>query len=356
MIKPIIAVTMGDPAGVGPEVTIKALTAPEIRRLCFPVALGNLQVFQKAARRSHLPIRIQEITDVKQIALPGHTVGVLNCTKLEMTRFKPGISTAQTGRAALEAVQTAARLAVTGGVSAITTSPISKEAIRAAGCPHPGHTELLAELTASPEVGMLMVAPIPRFIVGAGLKPVPTHLRILLVTTHVSIKELPKFLTTERVLMAIRLASMASRQYFGLRTPKIAVAGLNPHAGEGGFLGSEEQQIIDPAIERARQMGHKVSGPFPADTLMLRVIQGAYDMVVAMYHDQALIPIKLLSFGKAVNVTVGLPFIRTSVDHGTASDIAWKGKADPGSLIAAIQLAAQLSSTRKHTSEPKEST
>jgi 4-hydroxythreonine-4-phosphate dehydrogenase len=201
---------------------------------------------------------------------------------------------------------------------------------------------------------MLMVAPLPKQFMGHTSRLKSSHgiqlspqLRILLVTTHVAIKDLPEILTAARVLTAIRLASQAGQQYFGIRSPKIAVAGLNPHAGEGGILGLEEQQIILPAISRARQMGLKVSGPFPADTLMLRVIQGDYDLVVAMYHDQALIPIKLFSFGKAVNVTVGLPFIRTSVDHGTASDIAWRGKADPSSLITAIQLAVQLSKKRK---------
>ena len=343
MTKPIIAVTMGDPAGIGPEVTIKALAAPEIRRCCHPVALGNLRVFQKAAQQSRSPLRIQEIMDVKQATLLRNTIAVVNCTKLDITGFIPGVPDAQTGRAALETVQAAVNLAVTGAVSAMTTAPLSKEALRAAGCPHPGHTELLAELTASPKVGMLMVAPLPRFTVGAGFKPAPAQLRILLVTTHVAMSDLPKILTATRVLTAIRLASQAGQQYFGIRSPKIAVAGFNPHAGEGGLLGLEEQQVILPAIEQARQVNLKVSGPYPADTLIPRVIREHYDIAVAMYHDQALIPIKVLSFGKAVNVTVGLPFIRTSVDHGTASDIAWKGKADPQSLIAAIQLAVQLS-------------
>jgi 4-hydroxythreonine-4-phosphate dehydrogenase len=280
---------------------------------------------------------------------------------LRLRQIRPGITSAEAGKAALSAIQVAVRLATTGAVSAITTAPISKEALRAAGCPHPGHTELLAELTESKEVGMLMVAPVPRWF--QKLRIANCHdfgfkirnpkseirnsfIRIMLVTTHLSISDLPIALTPSRLLTAIRLAHQSARRDFGLRHPRLAVTGLNPHAGEGGLLGSEEQKIILPAIEQARAMGLRVWGPFPADTLMVKAARGDYDMVVAMYHDQALIPIKLLAFGRAINMTVGLPFIRTSVDHGTAFDIAGKGLADPGSLIEALKWAAQLSKKR----------
>lgn len=339
-MKPIIAITMGDPAGIGPEIIVKALTHPEVHRWCRPLILGDPHVFQETIRRSRLStsggLKLQVVHDVKQAAPTRSVMAVLPCAHIPMARFKRGIPTAETGRAALEAIQVAVRLATTGAVSAITTAPISKEALRAAGCPHPGHTELLADLTESPEVGMLMVG---------------GQLRIMLVTTHLAISDLPIALTPSRVLTAIGLAHQSAHRDFGIRHPRLAVAGLNPHAGEGGLLGSEEQKIILPAIERARAMGLRVWGPYPADTLMVKAAQGHYDMVVAMYHDQALIPMKLLAFGRAVNMTVGLPFIRTSVDHGTAFDIAGKGLADPGSLIEAIKLAAQLSQKKVASSQ-----
>ena len=353
-MRPVIAVTMGDPAGIGPEIIVKALATPEIYQWCRPIALGNAQIFRRATQKTRSSLRIREMADIHQATFSKNTLTVLNCTQVGMDDFKPGIPSAKTGRAALEAIQTAVQLINNGSVSAITTAPLSKEALRAAGCPHPGHTELLSELTGYPEVGMLMVAPLPKQFMTHRSRTIATHhpqplsqLRILLATTHVALKTLPEILTPSRVSTAIRLAEGALQKHFGIPKPKVVVTALNPHAGEGGLFGQEETQIILPAIEEARRTGTDVVGPFPADSLMPRVILGHYDVVVAMYHDQALIPVKLLSFGKAVNLTVGLPFIRTSVDHGTAYDIAWQGKADPGSLIAAIQLAAQLS--RKKT-------
>jgi 4-hydroxythreonine-4-phosphate dehydrogenase len=332
--KPFIAITMGDPAGIGPEIIAKALVRPEIYRWCRPVVAGDSGVFQTVIRRNRLPLRLDEITDVRSAAPSRKVMALHPCVKVALSGLRPGVSTPETGRAALEAIQAAVRLATVGSVSAVTTAPISKEALKAAGSPHPGHTELLADLTATPEVGMLMVG---------------GRLRIMLVTTHLALRDVPMQLTASRVLTAIRLADRSARQHFGIPRPRIAVAGLNPHAGEGGLFGAEEQGIIHPAIEQARRQGISVWGPFPADTLMTKAVRGEYDMVVAMYHDQALIPIKLLAFGRAVNMTVGLPFIRTSVDHGTAYDIAGKGLADPGSLIEAVKLAAQLSKVSRKT-------
>jgi 4-hydroxythreonine-4-phosphate dehydrogenase len=220
-------------------------------------------------------------------------------------------------------------------VAAIVTAPISKEALHAAGYPYPGHTELLAELGGVKEVGMLMVSP-------SRSKKNP-GLRILLVTTHLAMRDVPQRLTRERVQTAIRLAHDAAVRLFKIRRPRLAVTGLNPHAGEGGLFGHEEDEIIRPAVEAARHDGIPVVGPKPADSLIRQAFEGKYDLVIAMYHDQALIPIKLLGFGRAVNVTVGLPFVRTSPDHGTAYDIAGKGIADPGSLIEAIRMAVSLS-------------
>jgi 4-hydroxythreonine-4-phosphate dehydrogenase len=230
-------------------------------------------------------------------------------------------------------ITTAVRLAEAGSIQGIVTGPINKEAINLAGYRYPGHTELLADLTHSQEVGMM--------IVGGPLK-------IMFVTTHLAIRNLAASLTPERVGLAIRLADRALREHFGIRRPRIGVAALNPHAGEGGLFGNEEQQCILPAAREAREAGIHASDPLPADTLFGKAVRGDYDGVVAMYHDQGLIPLKLVAFGKCVNLTVGIPIIRTSVDHGTAYDIAGRGKADSGSLVEAVRLAARLATRRRN--------
>ena len=343
-MKPTIAITMGDPAGIGPEIIVKALSLPTLYRRCHPIVLGDPNVFREAAQSLSSSIRVEEISDARNQKTSRSSLRVLKCTRISPEDFKLGIPTAHTGRAAYESIETAVRLAIRGDVSAITTAPISKEALVAAGYPFPGHTELLASMAKSQEVGMLMLAPFTKR--GNNRS---SWLRILLVTTHTALNSISKTLTTQKVLSAIRLAFLASQQIFSIEQPRVAVSGLNPHAGEGGLFGSEEETIILPAIRKAHGMGYRVDGPFPADTLMVRAVRGEYDMVIAMYHDQAMIPVKLLSFGKAVNITVGLPFIRTSVDHGTAYDIAGKGKADSGSLVSAITLAANLSKKHNRT-------
>jgi 4-hydroxythreonine-4-phosphate dehydrogenase len=238
----------------------------------------------------------------------------------------------QTGAASAAFIIKAVRLAQLGCLDAIVTGPINKEAINLAGYDYPGHTEMLADLTRSRESGMM--------ILGGPLK-------IMFVTTHVAVKHLPASLTTKRIGKAIRLAHKALREYFGVKKPKIGVAAFNPHAGEHGLFGNEEQRVILPACRQARARGINASDPLPADTLFGKAARGAYDGVVAMYHDQGLIPLKLLAFGRCVNLTIGLPIIRTSVDHGTAYDIAGRGTADPGSMVEAITLAARLVKRRK---------
>ncbi|MBI3610299.1 MAG: 4-hydroxythreonine-4-phosphate dehydrogenase PdxA [Nitrospirae bacterium] len=349
MMKPIIAITMGDPAGIGPEIIVKALSkllGSQVRQLCRPVVVGNRAVMEKAAKRLKSSIEIRSMTDPETAVSSKAGMDLIDLENTDLSRLVIGRPDAAGGRAAVEAIRAAVRLAMDRRVAAIVTAPISKEALHAAGYPYPGHTELLAELSGAKEVGMLMVAPLPKAI-RTRLTPhasrLTPQLRILLATTHLAMRDVPLRLTRERVQSAIRLAHEAAIRQFKIRRPRLAVTGLNPHAGEGGLFGREEDEIIRPAVESERRNGIPVIGPKPADSLIRRAFEGRYDIVVAMYHDQALIPIKLLAFGRAVNVTVGLPFIRTSVDHGTAYDIAGKGIADPGSLIEAIRLAVALS-------------
>lgn len=330
---------MGDPAGIGPEVVAKALAGSEIRRVCRPVVIGSLPVLEKTVRSLRLPLRVIEVSGPALSQVEGHDqplgqrgeLPVLDPLDRPLGPFRIGVAAARTGAASVAFIKEAVRLAQAGCIDGIVTAPISKEAINLAGFQYPGHTELLADLTRSSEVGMM--------ILGGPLK-------ILFVTTHVAIRDLPRALTTECVERAIRLAHRALREYFGVSRPRIGVAALNPHAGEAGLFGDEERGSILPATRRARTAGIRASDPLPADTLFGKAVRGEYDGVVAMYHDQGLIPLKLVAFGKCVNLTVGLSIIRTSVDHGTAYDIAGKGVADPGSLVEAVRLAARLAGQR----------
>jgi 4-hydroxythreonine-4-phosphate dehydrogenase len=293
---PLIAVTVGDPSGIGPEIAIKATRDPRVAGVCRPVLYGP------------------------------HT-------EAELRPYAVGRVSALSARAAYDAIVRATGDALAGGVGAIVTAPIHKEAFAAAGYPWRGHTDLLAHLCNTPRVAMMFWS---------------DQLRVVLATVHIPLAEVPHALTRERLLDVVRLTA-ASLPAFGLATPRLSVAGLNPHAGEHGLIGREEVDVIAPVIDVARSEGIDVRGPFPADTLFVRAARGEFDAVIACYHDQGLVPVKLLAFGRAVNVTLGLPIIRTSVDHGTAFDIAGTGVADEGSLVEAIVLAARLVSTR---SEP----
>ncbi len=257
---------------------------------------------------------------------------VLDPLERPLGRYRLGAVSKKTGAASAAFIVKAVRLAQLGCIDAIVTGPINKEAINLAGYDYPGHTEMLAALTKSRESGMM--------IIGGPLK-------IMFVTTHVAHRKLAKTLSADNIGKAIRLAHKALREYFGIPKPRIGVAALNPHAGEHGLFGDEEQRVIRPAVRRARARGITASDPLPADTLFGKAARGDFDGVVAMYHDQGLIALKLLAFGRCVNLTIGLPIIRTSVDHGTAYDIAGKGVADPGSMVEAITLAARLAAKRK---------
>ncbi|MBM4124737.1 MAG: 4-hydroxythreonine-4-phosphate dehydrogenase PdxA [Nitrospira sp.] len=329
--KPILALTMGDPAGIGPEVIAKVMAGPEIHRLCRPLIIGSQAVMERTVRTLRLPLQAVRV-EGHELRGRRDKLPILDPLVHPLGRFQVGRVSQSCGAASVAFITKAVRLAEAGCVDAIVTGPINKEAINKAGFDYPGHTELLADLTRSREVGMM--------ILGGPLK-------IMFVTTHVAIHDLPEALNTARVGKAIRLADRALREYFGLAKPRIGVAALNPHAGEGGLFGDEEGRVILPAARRARAAGILASDPLPADTLFGKAVRGDYDGIVAMYHDQGLIPLKLVAFGRCVNLTVGLPIIRTSVDHGTAFDIAGKGVADPGSLIEAVKLAARLAALRR---------
>ena len=296
MSKPVIAITAGDPAGIGPEIARKAADDSHVRAVCDPVIYGP-------PPDAH---------------------------------FEPGVLSAEAGRAAYDAICAAVRDALAGRVAGIATAPVNKLGFSRAGLDWKGHTDLLASLTHSRRAAMMFWS-----------KP----LKVVLATVHVPLADVPRLLTPELLGDIVDLTARELPR-FGIDGPRLALAGLNPHAGEEGLLGREDQEILRPAVEAARARGVAIDGPFPGDTIFVRAARGEFDAVIACYHDQGLIPVKLLAFGHAVNVTLGLPIIRTSVDHGTAFDIAGKGVADPSSMIEAVLLAAQLSKPQGHRSAP----
>lgn len=332
--RPILAITLGDPAGIGPEVIVKALTRPDIQQLCRALVVGDRRILARAATwvdQPHLAFEVAPRPDQGAYA-PG-MISVLDLHNADPAVISPGQISADAGRAAVESVQRACDLALAGEVEAVVTAPLNKEAMHLAGFKYPGHTELLAERTQAKRVSMLLVGP---------------SLRVVHVSTHVSLAEAIRRVTPQRVREVIDLAQHAC-QALGIRRPRIAVAGLNPHAGEAGLFGDEEIRAVMPAVAAARQDGLDVSDPLPPDTVFLRAVKGEFDIVVAMYHDQGHIPMKLLAFDSGVNVSIGLPIIRTSVDHGTAFDIAGTGKANESSMVAAISVAVQMAQAHAQT-------
>ncbi len=322
---------MGDPVGVGPEIIAKVIDSGEILSFCRPVVIGDAGVMRKLIEEMRLAISVSEVTLIAE-ANPGRgKLDVLSVGAVDLQAHiwgRPGISS---GKAVVEYIKKAVELTLSGAADAIVTAPINKEMMNAAGYRYAGHTELLADLTNSKDYGMLFV--------GGGL-------RVILATIHVALKDVHKHINAGGIVKTLRLAHRAM-QAFGVTDPRIGVAALNPHAGEGRLFGNEEWDEILPAVIKAREEGINASDPIPADTLFYKARNNYYDIVVAMYHDQGLAPLKMLAFGNAVNVTVGLPIIRTSVDHGTAYDIAGKGCADPASLLEAVKLAADMSAHKK---------
>lgn len=336
MAKPIVAITMGDPAGVGPEVILKALAHSEVRKVCHPLVLGDWEVLQRTWRgKRHYP-KLVPWENGQPIAKSGKAVPVYSLSSLSLKQSLPGYPSKACGEAAYCYIRKATELAQSQVADAIATAPISKRILRLAGHHYPGHTELLAELTRTRECRMMLL--------GKGLK-------VVLVTVHLPLAQVARELTRRRVRVTLELTHEALRRYFGISHPRLAVAALNPHAGEEGIFGREEKRIILPAVTEVKGQGIQAKGPFPADTLFHQAVRGDYDAVVCMYHDQGLIPLKLLHFFGGVGLTLGLPLIRTSVDHGTAYDIAGKDRADDSSMKEAILLAARLARQKKRWRE-----
>ena len=330
--KPIIGITMGDPVGIGPEIIVKALEENSVWDACLPFILGDGKVMDNTLKLLGSGLELRLVTEIKKNNKKEKVINLLALSKLNPDQVFFGKPNKETGDAMVGYIKKAIHLALEKKIDGMVTCPINKAAMALAGYAYPGHTELLAEETNTKEYAMML----------AGKK-----LKVVLVTIHLPLRRVPEVLSPEKVFSCIYLSHNYLKEFFGIRKPRLAVAALNPHAGEGGLFGEEEEKIIDPMIKKAREGGINVVGPFPPDTLFYFAVKGHYDAVICMYHDQGLIPLKILHFEDAVNVTLGLPIIRTSVDHGTAYDIAGSGRASPKSLINAIRLAAQMASFRE---------
>ena len=338
---PRIGITMGDPAGVGPEITVKALAVPEVAASCRAVVVGSGDALAAAIELVRAPLALHRVKAVEDCRHAPGTLECLDLANVDMASLPRGAVSPEAGRAAYAYIETAVGLCQRRAIDGIVTAPINKEALAAAGHQHTGHTEILAKLSGTKDFAMLLMG---------------KELRVIHVTTHVALRRVPELCTRERVGRVIALAQ-ETMNFLGVARPRIAVCGLNPHAGEEGLFGDEEQREIGPATEAARRAGLDVHGPLPADTLFSRARGGEFDIVVAMYHDQGHVPVKTLGFTfdqktgvwtglSGVNVTVGLPFLRVSVDHGTAFDRAWKGIANPESMMEAIDVAVSMLGAR----------
>lgn len=334
MVQPLIAITMGDPSGVGPEVILQALADPQLRRCCTPLVLGDLRAMQRAVKVCDSSLQLATVgAAVEALGLPEGALALLPLSELADDDIRYGQPSERSGDAVYRYIRRAAELCLTGEVAAMATAPISKQALHRAGHHYPGHTELLAELCRCDDFVMMLAGDV---------------LRVALVTIHEALSAVSGLITTERVLKTIRVTAGGVAPLCGNRSPRIAVLALNPHCGESGAFGTEETTAIIPAIAQAQAEGLDVAGPFSADTFFHFAVQEPppYDAVVAMYHDQGLIPLKMRHFDDAINITLGLPIIRTSVDHGTAYDLAGTGKASASSMQAAIRTAARLATGR----------
>ena len=331
MPKPIIAVTMGDPAGVGPEICLQLLASEAVRAVATPVIFGDARLLSRCARQAKLPSPKRIISEIDWAEVCGtlDEPAVLDLFGFDAEGFEPGRVSAKTGAAGYRFVEKSIDAALKGQVHAVATAPLNKEALHAAGVTYPGHTEMFADKMKAE---------------GSCMTFFSQEMICSLVTIHIGYQEVVPALTSERILEVIELTAAAVQRVRG-RKPKLAVCGLNPHAGENGLFGQrEEENIIEPAIKAAQAKGLQIEGPLPPDTAFIAAKRRSVDAYICMYHDQALIPLKALAFDTAVNTTLGLPIPRTSVDHGTACDIAWQGKANGQSLVEAVLLAAKLAS------------
>jgi 4-hydroxythreonine-4-phosphate dehydrogenase len=332
MTLPIIGITMGDPTGIGPEILVKALSMEEPFRACRPVVFGDREALSRAIQIQKLSATLEAIDQIPRDGYVPQKVFFFPLGQLEAASLRFGQPDRACGEAMARYIKEAVKRAKNRELDAITTCPINKKAMNEAGYLFPGHTEFLAHLVGARSVAMMFLG---------------SKWRIVLVTIHLPLKDVSRWISKDRILSTLRLTDEGMKKYFGIPHPKIGVLGLNPHCGEGGLLGKEEKKEIVPAIAETKLLGMDVEGPFPADSFFNISGRYAFDAVIAMYHDQGLIPIKMLDFNEAVNFTLGLPFIRTSVDHGTAYDIAGKGLADPSNLVKAILTAANLSKSKK---------
>jgi len=329
MTLPRIAVTMGDPAGIGPEVCLHLLANPLVSEVCVPIVFGDAAVLIRVAEQLGLPVpgKIVSLQAWNSLFAGINAPSVLDLAAIKLGDFTPGSINAATGGASYAYVDEAIRAALAGEVQAVTTGPINKEALHLAGYQYPGHTEIFAARTQAARSCMMLTS---------------NEITCSFVTTHVGYRDVPGLLTTRKILDVMELTADALGKLRG-RSPRLTVCGLNPHAGENGLFGDgEEEKIIQPAVDEARRRGLTVVGPLPPDTAFLPQRRRETDAFICMYHDQGHIPLKMLAFDTAINTTLGLPIIRTSVDHGTALDIAWRGQANPQSLFEAVLLAARL--------------
>jgi 4-hydroxythreonine-4-phosphate dehydrogenase len=325
--KILIGITAGDPCGIGPEVVMKALASEALSHLADFIIIGSEEVLRKTVHDLNIPTYFKGYEDMKELSESTLHIRALTLNNFNVNNMVLKEPTIEGGKASLDYIFKGVDLAMHGVIDALVTAPINKKAIEMAGCPFPGHTELLEDKTGAEKAVMMMA--------GGGL-------RVSLVTIHVALEKVPKLLNVEDIVYTITITAEALKKFFNLKTQRIAVSGLNPHSGEHGRFGVEEKEIIMPAIQRALAKGIKCSGPVSPDIVFYKALNGDFDAVVSLYHDQGLIPLKLIAFEKGVNITLGLPIIRTSPDHGTAYDIAGKGIASPVSITEAIKVAVQM--------------
>ena len=328
---PKIIITMGDSAGVGPEVIVKALSLPDIYKICQPIVIGDAKVLASVLEFSKRlaakgELRLNPIKDIGKAKFNYGDIDLFDLGNIDIDRLRLGKVDPMCGKATFEYIKKGIEIVQSGKAKGMVTAPLCKKSMEDAGFSYPGHTELLAELTGTKDFAMMLVG---------------GNLRVVLVTRHLPLKEVASSLSKQKILLAIRLGVEAMKA-FGINSPRVGVCALNPHAGEWGVLGKEEIEMIIPAIEEARKEGIAISGPLPSDKGFYDTAGGRYDLAIAMYHDQGQVPVKLLSYTKSVNVTLGLPFVRTSPCHGTGFDIAGQNKANPQSFIEAIKLAVKL--------------
>ncbi|MCP3942474.1 MAG: 4-hydroxythreonine-4-phosphate dehydrogenase PdxA [Desulfobacteraceae bacterium] len=332
--RPVIGISMGDPAGIGPEIIVKALNNPKIHDKCQPIVIGDAAILKKARNLLSIPLNIMPVDHPINAVNDSKTICILNGSNLPESVTSLPSPTIDTGKAMQNYIITGVNLAQNNQIDALVTCPITKTGLKIAGSKFHGHTELIADQTDTREFAMMLAG---------------KRLKVILVSIHIPLCQVTKTLTIQNITQTIRLTQDSLIHRFGIPSPKLAVAGLNPHAGEESMFGDEEEKIITPAVDLARKQGCHIDGPLPPDTVFCHAMNGKYDAVICMYHDQGLIPFKLVHFKDGVNTTLGLPIIRTSVDHGTAYDIAWQGIADPSSLMEAIYMAAFQAENRDNS-------